>query len=75
MSPTPVPTRITIDFRGAVRPSRGWILGVADVSDARIELDAFISNPGPAPMPAVNPADLAPACTCPEFCNRDHENE
>ena len=33
MSPSPIPTRITIDFRDAVRPSRSWILGVDD--DAR----------------------------------------
>jgi hypothetical protein len=75
MSPTPVPTRITIDFRPAVHPSRSWILGVDDVASARIELDAFQEAPGPAPMPAVNPAILTASCTCPDFCDRDHENE
>ena len=30
MSPSPIPNRITIDFRDAVRPSRSWILGVDD---------------------------------------------
>ncbi len=33
------------------------------------------STPAPAPRPAIlTRAELAP-CTCPEHCERDHEND
>ncbi len=41
MSPTAVPSRITIDFRDAALPSRTWILGVDEAATARMELIAF----------------------------------
>ena len=41
MSPTAVPSRITIDFRDAALPSRTWILGVDEDASERIELIAF----------------------------------
>ena len=37
-APIPVPTRITIDFREDVRPSRGWIIGAIPDGSGRIEL-------------------------------------
>src|ERR671924_1882090 len=40
MSPTGVPEHISIDFREALDPGRGWIVGVAD-KPARVELLAF----------------------------------
>jgi hypothetical protein len=76
MSPTPVPTRITIDFRPSVHPSRAWILGVGD-EPARVELLAFdhpIDAAGAIePLRALSAASAA--CTCPEFCELDHANE
>ena len=70
MSPTAVPTRITIDFRDAIDPSRTWILGL-DTDGGRADL---IVRDG-APAPVMQPAILATSCTCPEFCERDHANE
>ncbi len=82
MSPTAVPARITIDFRDAMHPSRTWILGVDEDPRARIELLAFDSPPAPSiasgaarPMPRMRPSALSADCVCPEFCERDHENE
>ena len=77
MSPTAVPSRITIDFRDTAMPSRTWILGVDGDALGRIELIAF-DGPG-QPLP-VSPAPLALAsvladCACPDFCERDHANE
>ena len=88
MSPTAVPSRITIDFRDALLPSRTWILGV-DEAPARVDLIAFDAPPvtprsaphlgttAPAPFGrAVWPPTAALAeCACPEFCERDHANE
>jgi hypothetical protein len=86
MSPTAVPTRITIDFRDAALPSRTWILGVDEAATARMELIAFEgtalrdevphrkSHPKAAPT-GVAPAALTADCLCPEFCERDHANE
>jgi len=37
-APIPVPTRITIDFREDVRPSRGWIIGAIPDGGGRIEV-------------------------------------
>jgi hypothetical protein len=86
MSPTAVPTRITIDFRDAVLPSRTWILGV-DEAPSRVDLIAFdrppaITRPTPR-LGAMSPSRQGPArptaavaeCACPEFCERDHANE
>jgi hypothetical protein len=74
MSPSPLPARITIDFRDAILPSRSWILGLGGRS-TRVELLAFEDVPAaeaPMAMLALGPdAD----CTCPEFCERDHANE
>ena len=85
MSPTAVPSRITIDFRDAALPSRTWILGVDEAATARMELIAF-EDPArvdvrsgrstTARVPAtVTPSALTADCVCPEFCERDHANE
>ena len=88
MSPTAVPTRITIDFRDALLPSRTWILGLDEVAPARVELLAF-DAPAPTasrsphggasslsrPGPFVRPTASVADCACPEFCERDHANE
>ena len=86
MSPTAVPSRITIDFRDAALPSRTWILGVDEAATARMELIAF-EDAAPrddvSSRPAVArdahgrtaPAALTADCLCPEFCERDHANE
>jgi hypothetical protein len=50
MSPTAVPSRITIDFRDAALPSRTWILGVDEAASDRLELIAF-----DAPAQAIDP--------------------
>lgn len=70
MSPTAVPTRITIDFRDAIHPSRTWILGL-DEDGSRADLLTFAT---PLP-PLTGPAVFATGCTCPDFCERDHANE
>ena len=70
MSPTAVPARITIDFRDSLDPARAWILGVGGAS-ARVELLAF-DVPAPDLLsPAA--AGLEADCTCPDFCERDHD--
>jgi hypothetical protein len=78
MSPTTVPSRITIDFRDAALPSRTWILGVDEAATDRLELIAFEGG-RPANEPAPRPRQLsysaAAECACPEFCERDHANE
>jgi hypothetical protein len=79
MTPTAVPTRITIDFRDAALPSRTWILGVDEAAADRMELIAFhggtpSTNPSPRPLP-VAPSAVVAACACPDFCERDHANE
>lgn len=75
MSPSPVPARITIDFRDAVMPSRGWILGIGEAS-ARVELLAFeASGPELGAAAGSRLAITASGCTCPEFCELDHANE
>ena len=57
MSPTAVPSRITIDFHDALLPSRSWILGIGDTgAPARVELLAFeapIDRPSAAPTPIL----------------------
>lgn len=90
MSPSPIPNRVTVDFRETVRPSRSWILGVDDDAPERVELIAFGATAGaPAPRTARSrssapnrrgaarrrPTALVAECACPEFCERDHENE
>jgi hypothetical protein len=70
MSPTAVPTRITIDFRDAIHPSRTWILGIGD-DGGRADLLTFDQPLTPLPRPIA----LTTACTCPDFCERDHANE
>ena len=88
MTPTAVPSRITIDFRDTAMPSRTWILGVDAASRGRMELIAFdgqTRHPDAAlpqrPAHAVVaqpdrvPAAVAADCACPEFCERDHANE
>ena len=72
MDPTAVPTRITIDFRDAIHPSRTWILGIGGGGDPRVEVLAFDRRPGPT---LGRPAALAADCACPDFCERDHANE
>jgi hypothetical protein len=88
MSPTAVPTRITIDFRDAVLPSRTWILGVDEAAPARVDLIAFDvpaatdrsiphlgSSPSSRPRHIARPTASVAECACPEFCERDHANE
>ena len=88
MDSTAVPSRITIDFRDAMLPSRTWILGVDETSPARVDLIAFHAarpaelaiprrpgSPPPRPAPLVRPTALVAECACPEFCERDHDNE
>jgi hypothetical protein len=77
MSPTAVPSRITIDFRDTAMPSRTWILGVHEDAPGRIELIAF-GGPGQAVPESSAPLALAAVladCACPDFCERDHANE
>jgi hypothetical protein len=74
MSPSAVPSRITIDFRDAALPSRTWILGVDEAATGRMELIAFDNAAPPdgiaappdgtvAPDPAASavPATLTPS--------------
>lgn len=75
-----VPSRITIDFRAAIHPSRTWILGLG-ASD-RVELLGFDEAPAPslgtpvrASVVRARPTALSAPCTCPDFCERDHANE
>ena len=86
MSPTAVPSRITIDFRDAALPSRTWILGVDEAATARMELIALREAAplddvprrrmfGSDSQDGVAPAALTADCLCPEFCERDHANE
>ena len=90
MSPTAVPTRITIDFHDALMPSRSWILGIGDPeAPERVELLAFERSPRPTPAASLPPtpsvvptpstwiavAALTADCACPDFCERDHANE
>ena len=82
MSPTAIPTRITIDFRDAVHRSRTWILGVGRESAARVELLAFeaaqtssLGSGAHRPLPRLRPTALSADCACPEYCERDHVNE
>lgn len=77
MSPTAVPTRVTIDFRESIHPSRTWILGLAAESEGRVDLLAFeggTATSGPQ-RASVRPTALSAECSCPDFCERDHENE
>jgi hypothetical protein len=88
MTPTAVPSRITIDFRDSAMPSRTWILGVDEASTGRMELIAFDGEASrtDATLPHrartidarqrdMVPAAVAADCVCPEFCERDHANE
>jgi hypothetical protein len=91
MSPTTVPTRITIDFRDSVHPSRTWILGLEREPLVRVDLIAFEAAeaalaamthpptlgalPGPRPTAPSTVSALSADCACPEFCERDHANE
>jgi hypothetical protein len=70
MQPTAIPTRITIDFRDAIHPSRTWILGLGDATAARVELLAFEQ-----PAASTSATALTAECTCPDGCERDHANE
>lgn len=76
MSPTAVPTRITIDFRDSIHPSRSWILGLAAEPEGRVDLLAFEDGATPAGLAnSPRPTALSAECACPDFCERDHENE
>jgi len=75
---SPIPARITIDFRQAILPSRGWIVGelsgpirhrvelitLAEPQEARDAVAGFLPSAG-----------ASSDCRCPEFCERDHANE
>jgi len=88
MTPTAVPSRITIDFRDTAMPSRTWILGVDEATTGRMELIAFdgqrpglditppyrASYAGPAQVDMALAAIMAD-CVCPDYCERDHANE
>jgi hypothetical protein len=69
MSPSALPARITIDFRESLNPARGWILGVGE-APSRVELLAFEPD---ADDEGGRPAALDNGCTCPDFCERDHD--
>jgi hypothetical protein len=82
VSPTAVPARITIDFRDAVHPTRTWILGMDTDAASRVELLAFDAPLAPSlgagatlPIPPARPTALSAECVCPDFCERDHDNE
>lgn len=79
MSPTAVPTKITIDFRDSALPSRTWILGVDGTASDRMELIAFETESPRSSSPSgtflLAPAAVLADCACPEFCERDHANE
>jgi hypothetical protein len=89
MSPTAVPTRITIDFRDSVHPSRTWILGLdatpTGSAGRRVEVLAHeagaeptLASPIAAPLPlhtVARPTASLAECVCPDFCERDHANE
>ena len=87
MTPTAVPSRITIDFRDAALPSKTWILGVDEASHGRMELIAFDGEPtrrdaalphrdgAAASQPDIVPVAVIADCACPDFCERDHANE
>lgn len=82
MSPTAIPSRITIDFRDAMHPSRTWILGFDDSTPSRVELLAFdaprqrtLGSGVVAPAVRRHPTALSADCACPDFCERDHANE
>jgi hypothetical protein len=85
MSPVSLPTRITIDFRDSVHPSRTWILGLEDETAVRVDLLAFDAPMPPslrggtatavASPPPVALRALSAECACPDFCERDHGNE
>ena len=74
MTPTAVPTRITIDFRDSALPSRTWILGVDETAADRMELIAFDGDT-PSTPPPFAPSAVVADCACPDFCERDHANE
>jgi hypothetical protein len=65
MSPTAVPTRITIDFRDSVHPSRTWILGLdaapTGTAGRRVQV---LASEEPAPLSVgtavVGPRPFAP---------------
>ena len=83
MDATAIPTRITIDFRDSIHPSRTWILGLGGEAGERVEV---LARPGPAPRtlgsapptPTLlrpRPSALSADCACPDYCERDHANE
>jgi len=83
MDATAIPTRITIDFRDSIHPSRTWILGLGDDAGERVEV---LARPEPMPrtlgsaLPTATlhrprPTALSAACSCPDYCERDHANE
>jgi hypothetical protein len=81
-APIPVPTRITIDFREAIQPGHGWIVGATPGTSRRIELLAVTTTgemlttgelrarPAWTPKPAVEPfaATTGLATTAPAEC-------
>ena len=78
MRPTAVPTRITVDFRDSIHPSRTWILGIGAAGAPRIDLLAFEpahTEAAVRPLPRRRPTALTTDCTCPDYCERDHANE
>lgn len=81
MDATTTPTRITIDFRESIHPSRTWILGLGGDARERVEVlvrpepaTRTLSRPLPAPT-RPRPTALSADCACPDFCERDHANE
>lgn len=55
------PPRPILDARLAA--ARAWVLGLVVDSD------------GTAAGPGLAPGASSTDCTCPDFCERDHENE
>jgi hypothetical protein len=74
---SPIPARITIDFRQAILPSRSWIVGeLSGPIRHRVEL-ITLDDPHDARSGTqgfVPPASVSSDCRCPEFCERDHAN-
>lgn len=85
MDATAIPTRITIDFRDSIHPSRMWILGLGGDAGERVEVlarrEPALRTLGTALPSLIRtharpwPTALSADCACPDFCERDHANE
>ena len=69
-APTTAPSRTSVDFRAAIHPSRGWILGLG-AGDTTTRVDLLS---GPSARALASDA-LTAECVCPDLCERDHESD